>query len=386
MRWSRIREIFFKELIQALRDPRMRVLLFAPPVIQLIVFGFAVNLDVGESKIAWLDRDRTPASYDLRATFEGSPYFSVPIAIESDAEIQDLLDRGQVRAVVHILPGFGADIERGETASVQILVDGSNSNTAAIVARYAAEVVSAYAREVMAAQMRDRVMRSSPINPAPVKISAPGLDVRTRVWFNPLLYSRDYFVPGVVVNIVALVTIMLTAMSIVREKEIGTMEQLMVTPIRPMELMVGKLLPFAAVGVVEVAFVTLSALLIFGVPFEGSPFVLLLAAILFILTNLGIGLFMSTISGTQQQALMSSFFYFMPAIMLSGFAFPIRNMPVPIQYLTYLNPLRYMMEIVRGLFLKGIGVDVLWPQLLALLIYGVAILVFSALRFHKRLD
>jgi ABC-2 type transport system permease protein len=206
------------------------------------------------------------------------------------------------------------------------------------------------------------------------------------VWFNPLLYSRDYFVPGVVVNIVALVTMMLTAMSIVREKEIGTMEQLMVTPIRPIELMVGKLLPFAAVGLVEVAFITIAAFVVFGVPFQGSPLVLLLGAALFILTTLGMGLFMSTISETQQQALMSSFFFFMPAFMLSGFAFPIRNMPVAVQYLTYLNPVRYMMEIVRGVFLKGIGVEVLWPQMLALLVYGVAILVFSALRFHKRLD
>ena len=164
------------------------------------------------------------------------------------------------------------------------------------------------------------------------------------------------------------------------------MEQLMVTPIRPIELMVGKLLPFAAVGLVEVAFVTIAALLVFGVPFEGPPPVLLLAAILFILTNLGIGLFISTVSETQQQAMMASFFFFMPAFMLSGFAFPIRNMPVPVQYLTYLDPMRYMMEAVRGLFLKGVGLEVLWPQMVALLIYGVAILIFSALRFHKRLD
>jgi ABC-2 type transport system permease protein len=386
MRWGRIYEIIIKELRQALREPRMRVLLFLPPIIQLIVFGFAVNLDVGESLIAWMDRDRTPESRDLLAAFEGSHYFRVAAVVDSDAEIQDLLDRGEVRAVVHVLPGFARDINRDATAKVQILIDGSNSNTAAIVARYAGEVVTQYASDVMAEQVRDRMMHASSVNSAPARIAAPGLDIRTRVWFNPLLYSRDYFVPGVVVNIVALVTVMLTAMSIVREKEIGTMEQLMVTPIRPMELMVGKLLPFAAVGLVEVAFVTIAALVVFDVPFKGSPFVLLLAAILFILTNLGIGLFVSTISATQQQAMMSSFFFFMPAFMLSGFAFPIRNMPAPVQYLTLLNPVRYMMEAVRGLFLKGTGLEALWPQMLALLIYGVAILVFSALRFHKRLD
>jgi ABC-2 type transport system permease protein len=221
---------------------------------------------------------------------------------------------------------------------------------------------------------------------AAVPLVVQVLTAQSRVWFNPDLKSRVYFIPGVIVNIIALVTIMLTSMSIVREKEIGTMEQLMVTPLSPLELMIGKQLPFALVGMLQVAVVTAAALLIFRIPFRGNAPLLFASAFLFLLTTLGIGLFISTISHTQQQAMMSSFFFFMPAMLLSGFSFPIRNMPVSVQYLTYLNPLRYFMEIVRSLFLKGTGVQYLWPQILALFVFGCAILGLSALRFHKGLD
>ena len=386
MRWGRIVEIIKKEFRQALREPRMRVLLVGPPILQLIIFGFAVNLDVENSPIGWLDADRTPASRNLREAFDGSRYFAVTAYPATDAQVQDLLDRGEVRAVIRILPGFGRDLARGRQTAVQILVDGTNSNTAAIVSNYISRVVGQYSRDTMQQQQRDLLARRSAYDPAPVRLAVPSLDVQPRVWFNPHLYSRFYFVPGVIVNIVGLVTIMLTAMSIVREKELGTMEQLMVTPIRPMELMVGKLLPFALVGIVEVVLVTSAALLVFQVPFRGTAAMLLVSASLFLMTTLGIGLFLSTISSTQQQAMMASFFFFLPAFMLSGFAFPIRNMPVVVQWLTYLNPVRYFIEIVRGVFLKGTGVAILWPQMLALLAYGVLILVSSALRFHKRLD
>ena len=213
-----------------------------------------------------------------------------------------------------------------------------------------------------------------------------GIIGQNRVWFNPDLESRDYFIPGVVVNIIALVTIILTAMSIVREKEIGTMEQLMVTPIRPFELILGKLLPFAVIGIFEVALITTAAFLIFRVPLRGSLLVLFGCSVVFLLTTLGVGLFISTVSHTQQQALLSSFLFFMPAMMLSGFAFPIRNMPRVVQYLSYLDPLRYFMQIVRGVFLKGIGIQFLWPQIAEMAVVGLAIFSLSVLRFHKRLD
>jgi ABC-2 type transport system permease protein len=207
-----------------------------------------------------------------------------------------------------------------------------------------------------------------------------------RVWFNPELKSRNYFVPGILVNIIMLVTLSLTSMAIVREKEIGTMEQLMVTPIRPFELILGKTLPFAAIGLGQLVFITSVALLVFRVPLRGSVLLLLLASVFFISCTLGLGLFISTISATQQQAMMTTLFVFQPMFMLSGFSFPIRNMPEVMQWVTRLNPMRYFMEVTRGIFLKGVGLDVLWPQVLALAVLGVGILTLSVLRFHKRLD
>jgi ABC-2 type transport system permease protein len=214
----------------------------------------------------------------------------------------------------------------------------------------------------------------------------PQVSARTRVWFNPDLYRRNYFVPGVIANIIMMVTLMLTALAIVREKEIGTMEQLMVTPMRPIELMIGKTLPFAVVGLVDVVLITGVALLVFHIPFRGSPWLLLVCAVAYLMTSLGAGLFLSTVSHTQQQAMMMSFFFTTPAFMLSGFAFPIRNMPVAVQYLTYVNPLRYFIEIVRGIFLKGSGFAVLWPQMACLVVYGVVVLGLSTARFKKTLD
>jgi ABC-2 type transport system permease protein len=298
----------------------------------------------------------------------------------------EVLDRGRIEAVVHVLPGFARSIRRGAVAEVQILVDGTNSNTAGIAANYISQAVAGFASVVQQEQRNARVMARTEAAGIPAASNLSGLAVQSRVWFNPDLKSRVYFVPGVVVNIIALVTIMLTAMSIVREKEIGTMEQLMVTPLRPIELMLGKLLPFAIAGIMQVAVITVAALLIFHIPFRGNVALLFVSAVFFLLTTLGIGLFISTISRTQQQAMMTSFFFFMPALLLSGFSFPIRNMPLPAQYLTYLNPLRYFMEIARSVFLKGIGIRYLWPQVLALFLFGSAILALSALRFHKRLD
>jgi len=384
--WPRLREIIKKEFLQALREPQMRLLLFLPPLVQLLLFGYAVNLDVDEVRVAWVDMDRSPASRDLRAAFEGSRRFRVVATPEGEAEVQSILDRDQAAAVIRVPAGFGRDLQRGETATVQVLIDGTNSNTASIVATYAARVASGYSARVMAEQQNARLLARAGPDAGPARLAIPGLDVESRVWFNQELRSRNYFVPGVLVNIITMVTLMLTAMAIVREKEIGTLEQLMVTPIRPIELMLGKTLPFAVVGLWDLLLITVAALVIFRIPFRGSALLLLVCSIVFLMTTLGIGLFISTISQTQQQAMMASFFFSMPAFMLSGFAFPIRNMPVPVQYLTYLNPMRYFTEIVRGIFLKGTGLDVLWPQVLTLLVFGVAILAVSALRFHKRLD
>jgi ABC-2 type transport system permease protein len=382
--WERVFVILRKELIQALREPRMRMLLFFPAMIQLIVFGFAVNLDVDHAKIAWMDMDRTPASRSLRDRFTGSGRFEIVSAPGTEEAVQRTLDRGEAQAVVRILPGFARDTARGRATEVQVLIDGTNSNTASLVASYAGEIIAEYSVDLMESQQRVKVLTRSP--GSPVTMATPQVTARSRVWFNPDLYSRNYFVPGVIANIIMLVTLMLTALGIVREKEIGTMEQLMVTPVRPIELMLGKTLPFALVGLLDVVLVTAVALLVFHIPLHGSFLLLLFCAVLFLMTTLGAGLFLSTISQTQQQAMMGSFFFSSPAFMLSGFAFPIRNMPVAVQYLTYLNPVRYFIEIVRGIFLKGAGVDVLWPQMAAMAVYGIAVLGLSAMRFQKKLD
>ena len=382
--WERILVILRKELIQALREPRMRVLLFVPPMVQLIVFGFAVNLDVDHARIAWMDMDRTPMSRDLRERFEGSGRFDVVALPHNEEEVQRALDRGVAQAVVRVLPQFERDIKRGQPTQVQVLIDGTNSNTASLVSSYAGEVIAEFSSDVMDGQQNMRILARSPAGA--LNAAVPRVTARSRVWFNPDLHSRNYFVPGVVANIIMMVTLMLTAMAIVREKEIGTMEQLMVTPIRPIELMLGKTLPFAVVGLVDVALISTVALVVFRVPFRGSVLLLFFCSVLFLMTSLGAGLFLSTISHTQQQAMMANFFFSTPAFMLSGFAFPIRNMPVAVQYLTYLNPLRYFMEIVRGLFLKGVGVSVLWPQMVCMAVYGVVVLGLSAARFHKTLD
>jgi ABC-2 type transport system permease protein len=386
MNWKRVFEIVRKEFRQTLREPRMRALLLGPPLAQLLIFGYAVNLDVDQVKVAWIDQDRTPASRELRAAFVGSRRFQMVAAPASQRDGVRLLDKGEVQAVVAVPPNFARDLNRGVAASVQALVDGSNSNTAAIVSSYAGQVIARFAAAQLGAEQRHKLVGPTVASGGPIGLAVPTIDVRTRVWFNPDLLSRDYFVPGVVVNIITLVTIMLTAMAVVREKEIGTLEQLMVSPIRPFELMVGKTLPFAVAGLFQVALVTTAALLVFSIPLRGSVLLLLVASVLFLMTTLGIGLFVSTISQTQQQALLGSFFFFMPAFMLSGFAFPVRNMPLPVQWLSYLDPVRYFIQIVRGIFLKGSGLAALWPDLLALLVYGSLILTASALRFHKRLD
>ena len=383
---QRLRCMIRKEFLQTVRDTRMRAMLFMPPLIQLLIFGYAVNLDVDTARIAWMDQDHTPQSRELLSEFQGSGRFVIAATPGSESEMQSLLDRSTVDGVIRVLPGFARDLERGRSTSVQVLLDGTNSNTASIVAAYAGQAVQRYAGEVMTERQRDKLVAGTLSAGEALHPAVPQVDTRTRVWFNPDLKSRNYFVPGVVVNIIMLVTLSLTAMAIVREKEIGTMEQLMVTPIRPIELILGKTLPFVLIGFWDMLLVVTASLVIFRVPFAGNFGLLCLAALFFIMTTLGAGLFISTVSRTQQQANMSTFLFFQPFMMLSGFTFPIRNMPEVVQWFTYLNPMRYFMEIVRGIFLKGSGIDTLWPNLAGLAVLGVIVLWLSVQRFHKHLE
>ncbi len=381
---QRLRMMVRKEFIQALRDPRMRSMLFIPPLLQLLIFGYAVNLDVDSAKIAWMDQDHTPESRELLSQFEGSGRFVIAGYPSDERAMQQMMDRSQVDAVVRVLPGFGRDVVRGRPSSVQVLVDGTNSNTASIVSGFASQTIARFSNQM--GERQRRAMMVAAAAEGPVQVAAPSVEARTRVWFNPDLRSRNYFIPGVIVNIITLVTLSLTAMAIVREKEIGTMEQLMVTPIRPPELILGKTLPFVVVGLWDMLLVLAAALLLFHIPFNGSFWLLLGSAMLFLLTTLGAGLFISTVSQTQQQAMMATMIFFQPFFMLSGFTFPIRNMPQLAQWLTFVNPVRYFMEIVRGVFLQGSGVEALWPQMAALAVFGVTILWLSVQRFHKQLE
>ncbi len=386
--WERIGVMIRKEFAQTLRDRRSRGMLIMAPFLQLLIFGYAVTLDVEHARIAWMDMDGTPASRALLAQFEGSGRFTIVATPSSEQEVQDLLDRSRVHAVVRVLPRFARHLARNESAEVQVLIDGTNSNTASLVSAYASAVIMSFSSTTLPLDPENRHAIHLDIRNLGTiaRPNFPQIQAQSRVWFNPDLHSRNYFVPGVAANILFMFTIMLTAQSIIREKEIGTLEQLMVTPLRPIELMLGKILPFAAVGVFNLLTIVAAALVIFRIPFRGNILLLVACSLLFLMTTLGIGLFLSSVSQTQQQSNMAAFFFNMPAFMLSGFTFPIRNMPVAVQYLTYLNPLRYFMEIVRGIFLKGVGVSVLWPQMVTLAVFGAVVLTLSALRFHKSLD
>lgn len=373
--WERIYRIVIKEFIQVLRDRRMKFLVFVTPVIQLIVFGYAVTTDVQHVRTAVLDRDRSVESRALMERFTSSGYFDIVAASEDERGLQLALDKGRATLAIQIDRGFAADLRAGKRTAVQILVDGTDSNTGTVAMGYAERIVADFARSRM-------LPLASPGQIA-VPLTDP-IDLRSRAWYNPDLESRNFNVPGVIGVVLMLTSLLLTSMAVVREREIGTLEQLMVTPVRPMELILGKTLPFVLISYVDLMLVMLVAVFWFEVPLKGNPALLLFGAGLYLMSTLGVGLFISTISQTQQQALMSAFFFYLPAVLLSGFMFPIANMPELAQWITYLNPLRYFLVIVRDVFLKGSGLDLLWPQFLAQGVLGTTLLVFSALRFHKR--
>jgi ABC-2 type transport system permease protein len=371
---ERITHMLIKEFIQIFRDPRMRTVIFLMPLVQTLVFGYAVTTDVTHIPTAIFDLDNSRASRELAARFTGSGYFDVLEYADREEKVRELLDQGRVKAVLRVNKGFGDDLRAGRTAPLQIIVDGTDSNTAGIVLNYAGQIAGRFSETVL----QTRFVRATGQPAAP-----PRVVLETRAWFNENLESRNFYVPGVIVLIVTLVTLMLSSMAVVREKELGTIEQIMVTPIRQSEFILGKMLPFALIGFADVVLVTVIAAYWFDVPIRGSLLLLLGATSLYLMSTLGIGLLISTISRTQQQAMMSAFFYYFPAMLLSGFVFPIANMPEVVQWLTYLNPLRYFLLIIRGIFLKGVGPDILWPQMAALLILGTATLWVATRRFRK---
>jgi len=374
--FKRVRYLFVKELIQTLREKRMRVILIIPPIFQLIIFGYAANLDVKHIRTAIRDLDRSVESRDLIGRLGSSKYFDIVSFPNTPKEVKDLINQGNVTISIEIPTDFSKKLKKGDTATVQIVLDGSESNTAMIALGYTNQILSEFSTRLLVRRLNQAGM---------VGFEEAGVDLQQRIWFNPNLESRIFFIPGVIASIAFLIPIILTAQAIVREREIGTLEQIMVTPIRSWELMLGKTLPFALFGLFDVMMIALIGVFWFEVPLRGNPLVLLLGAVLFLMSSVAIGLFISTICSTQQQAQISTFFFAMPAFTLSGFAFPIENMPEWIQYLTYANPLRYFLVIIRGVFLKANGLDILWPQMLALGILGTLMILLSSLRFQKRL-
>jgi ABC-2 type transport system permease protein len=370
---QRLRCLVRKEFLELRMNPRLLRLVIVAPILQLTMLGYAATTDVKNVPLLVADGDRSAASRELVARFEASPYFTVVRTVTTVNEIEPDLERGTATLALAIPAGYGASVRAGRPVTVQVVADGTDSNSTTVALGYATSLIGGYAQELAAS------------SDAQSGLAIPkGIDARIRVWFNPQLESRHFMIPGVLALILLIVTANLAAMAIVREKELGTLEQLNVTPLRRWELIVGKLLPYGLIALVDVLLVVAVAVLWFEVPLRGSFALLFAMSLLYVLSTLALGLFISTISDTQQQAMMTATFFFLtPMIYLSGFIFPIENMPAVIQPFTYLIPLRYFLVMVRGIFLKGIGLDLLWPQAVALGAWGAVVLSLAVVRSRK---
>ena len=374
----RLEQMLIKEFIQALRDKRTRFILIGPPIIQMLVFGYAATFEIRNVSTVVVDLDHSKESRELISRFTSSPYFEVKRQLGSSRELGDWIERGDATIGLELHAGFAQRLRGGETAPVQVIVDATNSNTALIASGYVSQIALSFAREMQQDDMRR-------IAPQLVAL-APSVQLEQRPWYNPELRSRWFFVPGIIGSLTLVLVITLTAFAVVREREIGTLEQMMVTPIRPVEFILGKTLPFFLIGILDVSLIATVGSLWFHIPFRGSLPVLALGAVLFLMCMLGVGLLISTVVSTQQQAMVLSFFFIMPAITFSGFGFPISTMPQWLQNLTYLSPLRYFLVVLRGTYLKGVGMEILWPQMAAMAAFGSCVLALAVLRFHKVLD
>lgn len=374
--FRRIRHIILKEFIQVWRDKKLRFFLIVPPLVQLMAYGYVVNFDIKHVATAVFDESRTMESRDLLKRFRSTDWFDVKYYLNSQKELLDLIDRGKITMAVWVQWDFAKQLRQGKPGKIQVIVDATDSNAALIVSRYASTVIGDYSQE----QLQARFQRQESAGAG--RLSTP-LRVESRAWFNPNLISRYSMVPGVIAMVVLLLSLMLTALAVVREKEIGTMEQILVTPIRPIELMLGKTIPFVLISLGDVILVTIVGVLWFEVPFRGSILVLLLGTMAFLFNSVGLGLLISTISSTQQQAMMAGNLFLTPAILLSGLIFPIANMPAFFQYLTLLNPLMYFVIVAQGIFLKGAGLALLWKEMLSMTVLGMIMLTLAVLRFKK---
>lgn len=370
--FSRVWDIARKELLQLRRDPRMLPMVIVAPVLQLFIYGYAISTTVSNISTAIYDSDRTPSSRALIRSIGSSEYFTIKYYASDPRRVNTLVDRGDVTTVVVIPKGFAKDLSRRVPAQIQLIVDGTDPNTATTALGYLQSIFRRNSQNILVQRFGRRPFA--------------GVDARIRVWYNPTLESRNYMVPGIIALIMLQITMNLTAISIVKERERGTIEQLIVTPIKRYELILGKVIPYAAIGYIDVFLVLLVGTQGFGVPIVGSIPLLLLLTGVFIMTALGIGLFISSVSKNQQQATMAISFIMLPNFLLSGFFYPTANMPPFIQVITYFIPLRYYLVIVRSIFLKGTGMSILWEQTLPMAILGALILTGAVLGFRKKLE
>jgi ABC-2 type transport system permease protein len=376
--FDRIWQIFVKEMIEMKRDKWARFRLIVPPVIQMLIFGYAATFEVYHVSTVILDMDHSQESRQLLSDFTASGRFSIAAIAQNQADVTNAIDGSNAVIAITIQPGFAELLRKGATAPVEVAVDGTNSNTALIALGYVGQVATTFSQSYAS----DFLSRTA----GGLSLRQASVTVEERPWYNEDTNSRWFFVPGVIGTLTLTLIVNLTAFAIVREREVGTLEQIMVTPIRPIEFILGKTLPFFLIGLGEVALVMAVGLLWFQVPFNGNPLVMLLGTSLFLLSTLALGLLISTICTTQQQAFATNFFVVNPLFTLSGFSFPIASMPKALQWFSYINPLRYFLVIIRSCFLKGVGFSFLWPDLVALAALATVLLATSVLRFRKSLD
>ncbi len=368
--WHRIVALMIKELLALLRDKRSRFVVIGPPLFQLLIFGYAATFDLNHVPYAVYTESSGAAARDLLARFAGSPHFRLVATLHRQEDIRTLIENQQALLVVHIGPAFSRDIALGQPAPLQLIVDGRNSNTASLAQNYARQIVTRFNLDWLQSH----------------GLSGPPAVIESRAWFNPNLLSRWFFVPGLVGLITLVVTMMVTSMSVAREREQGTFDQLLVTPLTPLDVIIGKSLPGLIIGLFEAGVIVLIAVFWFGVPLLGSVFTMLGGTLLFLLSAIGMGLMISALSATLQQALLGTFLFLMPAVILSGFATPIANMPQPVQWLTLADPLRYFLIIIRGVFLQGASFEVLADQFWPMAVIGVVTLSIASWLFRHRLN
>lgn len=368
--------MLIKEFLQIFRDPRMRMIIFGAPIIQLIVLSFALTMDVSHIRTGVLDFDNTPTSREVLHEFTSSGYFSIDEYIQAQSDVDRLLDQGVVRTIISVPAGFERDFLRGATARLQLIADGTDSNTTAVIFAYANQIMSRYTQRKLQQRLSTSLGRAG---------LSEGVVLETRAWFNPNLESKYYYVPGLIAVMLILVSMLLASINIVREKEIGTIEQVMVTPISRLEFILGKTVPFLIIGYIIMTLMLIVAMLIFDIRIKGDWVLFYALTGIYLIGNLGLALLISVSATTQQQALLTAFFILMPAVLLSGFIFPINNMPLPVQYATFLNPMRWYLEILRGVLMKGVGFSAIRQAIVGQSVLAVVFIMLATQRFRKTL-